>query len=64
MTRFISKIMILNFFFVGELRRDGVLRSSLYGDRRPTPGSLTRLAERSLWGLRADALPSTHRHRA
>jgi hypothetical protein len=27
-TRFISKIMILNFFFVGELRRDGVLRSS------------------------------------
>ena len=28
MTRFIFKIMILNFFFVGELRRDGVLRSS------------------------------------
>ena len=28
MTRFIFKIMILNFFFVGELRRDGVLGSS------------------------------------
>jgi len=31
-TRFIFKIMSLIFFFVGELRRDGVLRSSSSGD--------------------------------